>query len=97
MQRLPDFDGLRFILCLGIATFHYSFRMSIDNEFITSVILRFSYFTDIFFIVSGLFLARRAYGTWDRRQYFAFQAKRLARIYPLHVAAFSCFALISMT
>ncbi|MBB6262573.1 peptidoglycan/LPS O-acetylase OafA/YrhL [Paenochrobactrum gallinarii] len=96
MQRLPDFDGLRFILCLGIATFHYSFRMSIDNEFITSVILRFSYFTDIFFIVSGLFLARRAYGTWDKRQYFAFQAKRLARIYPLHVAAFSCFALISI-
>lgn len=48
MQRLPDFDGLRFILCLRIATFHYSFRIPIDNEFITSVVLRFSYFTDIF-------------------------------------------------
>lgn len=96
MKRLTDFDGLRFILCLGIAIFHFSFRIPIDNKFIASVILRFSYFTDIFFIVSGLFLARRTYDSWDKRRYFAFQAKRLARIYPLHIAVFSCFALISI-
>lgn len=96
MRRLTDFDGLRFILCLGIAVFHFSFRIPIDNDFITSVILRFSYFTDIFFIVSGLFMARRTYDNWDKRQYFAFQAKRLARIYPLHIAVFFCFALISI-
>ena len=96
MQRLPDFDGLRFILCLGIAAFHYSFRVPVGNETITSVILRFSYFTDIFFIVSGLFLARRRNHVWNWRSYIAFVAKRLARIYPLHLMAFSGFALISI-
>ncbi|PYE88972.1 acyltransferase family protein [Phyllobacterium leguminum] len=96
MQRIPDFDGLRFVLCLGIAFFHYSFRLPIENTELQNVILRFSYFTDIFFILSGLFLARRQNYVWNRRSYVAFIAKRLARIYPLHVAVFSCFALLSV-
>jgi peptidoglycan/LPS O-acetylase OafA/YrhL len=58
MSRLPDFDGLRFLLCIGIAVFHFSFRIPVKNEALNEFILAFSYFTDIFFIVSGLFLAR---------------------------------------
>ena len=96
MKRLLEFDGLRFVLCLGIAIFHYSFRVPVKNETLQSFILTFSYFTDIFFVVSGLFLARRRNYSWDARHYAAFVGKRLARIYPLHVAAFSCFALLSI-
>lgn len=96
MKRLPDFDGLRFLLCLGIAFFHYSFRVSVKNDALSEVILTFAYFTDVFFIVSGLFLARRANYLWDLRHYAAFVGKRLARIYPLHLATFLCFALISV-
>lgn len=95
MSRLPDFDGLRFLLCIGIAVFHFSFRVPVKNEVLTEFILAFSYFTDIFFIVSGLFLARRRNYLWSWPRYVAFVGKRLARIYPLHVAAFSCFALLS--
>lgn len=95
MSRLPDFDGLRFLLCIGIAVFHFSFRIPVKNEVLAEFILAFSYFTDIFFIVSGLFLARRRNYLWNWPRYVAFVGKRLARIYPLHVAAFSCFALLS--
>ena len=96
MKRLPDFDGLRFLLCVGIAIFHYSFRMPIRNDGIHSVILTFAYFTDVFFILSGLFLALRSNYDWNSVRYVSFVGKRLARIYPLHVVAFSCFALMSI-
>jgi len=96
MKRLPDFDGLRFVLCLGIAFFHYSFRVSVKNEALSEIISTFAYFTDVFFIVSGLFLARRANYIWDLRHYAAFMGKRLARIYPLHLMTFACFALMSV-
>jgi len=96
MKRLPDFDGLRFLLCAGIAFFHYSFQFPIGNEQIHSVILTFAYFTDIFFVLSGLFLALRSNYDWNLVRYASFIGKRLARIYPLHVVAFSCFALISL-
>lgn len=48
MKRLPDFDGLRFVLCLGIACFHYSFRIPVKNEALQGFILTFAYFTDVF-------------------------------------------------
>src|SRR5690606_41166611 len=44
----------------------------------------------------SLFLARRRNYLWNWPRYVAFVAKRLARIYPLHVLAFSCFALLSI-
>lgn len=96
MKRLAEFDGLRFVLCLGIAFFHFSFRIPVKNHHLQDVILTFSYFTDVFFIVSGLFLARRDNYIWNRRHYFGFVGKRLARIYPLHAITFACFALLSL-
>ncbi|MEJ5018153.1 acyltransferase [Ochrobactrum vermis] len=96
MKRLSDFDGLRFLLCAGIAIFHFSFRIPVKNEPLSDFILTFAYFTDVFFILSGLFLARRRHYLWSWARYVAFVGKRLARIYPLHVAAFSCFALLSI-
>ncbi|PQA72561.1 acyltransferase family protein [Brucella oryzae] len=95
MNRLPDFDGLRFLLCVGIAVFHFSFRIPVKNEMLNDFILTFAYFTDVFFIISGLFLARRRNYLWNWPRYVAFVGKRLARIYPLHLVAFSCFALLS--
>ncbi|MCH4541217.1 acyltransferase [Ochrobactrum sp. POC9] len=95
MNRLSDFDGLRFLLCVGIAVFHFSFRIPVNNEILNDFILSFAYFTDVFFIVSGLFLARRRNYLWNWPRYAAFVGKRLARIYPLHLVAFSCFALLS--
>jgi len=96
MKRIPDFDGLRFLLCIGIAIFHYSFRIPVKNAHLQDIILTFSYFTDVFFIISGLFLARRNNYVWSKRNYIGFVAKRLARIYPLHAMAFTCFALLSL-
>jgi len=96
MKRIAEFDGLRFLLCLGIAIFHFSFRIPVKNNHLQDFILTFSYFTDVFFIVSGLFLARRDNYVWDRRNYIGFVGKRLARIYPLHAITFSCFALLSL-
>ncbi|MFD2652381.1 acyltransferase family protein [Brucella rhizosphaerae] len=96
MKRIAEFDGLRFFLCLGIAIFHFSFRVPVKNDHLQELILTFSYFTDVFFIVSGLFLARRNNYIWSRRHYIGFVGKRLARIYPLHAITFTCFALLSV-
>lgn len=81
---------------MGIAVFHFSFRISVQNETLNDFILTFAYFTDVFFIVSGLFLARRRNYLWSWPRYVAFVGRRLARIYPLHVVAFSCFVLLSV-
>lgn len=96
MKRLIEFDGLRFLLCIGIAVFHFSFRFPVKNDHLQNIIFTFSYFTDVFFIVSGLFLAGRNNYVWRGRTYIGFVAKRLARIYPLHLVTFSCFALLSL-
>lgn len=96
MKRIAEFDGLRFLLCLGIAIFHFSFRVPVKNDHLQEFILTFSYFTDVFFIVSGLFLARRDNYIWSKRHYIGFVGKRLARIYPLHAMTFACFALLSL-
>ena len=90
----PNLDGLRFIMCVGIAVFHlgpYFFGKGHD------AILKFDYFTDVFFILSAYLLARSTTTTdWTKGTYFSFLKKRLIRLYPLYFAALMFFVLVAL-
>jgi peptidoglycan/LPS O-acetylase OafA/YrhL len=89
----PNLDGLRFVMCIGIAIFHlgpYFFGKGHD------AILKFDYFTDVFFILSAYLLARSSITTeWTKKSYFAFVKKRLIRLYPLYLVSLLFFVLVA--
>jgi len=89
----PNLDGLRFIMCVGIAVFHlapYFFGRG------HTAILKFDYFTDVFFILSAYLLARSTMSVeWTKANYVSFLKKRLIRIYPLYLASLLFFAMVS--
>lgn len=80
-------------MCLGIAIFHlgpYFFGRGND------AILKFDYFTDVFFILSAYLLARSSLQTeWTKDNYFAFLKKRIVRLYPLYFASLMFFAFVA--
>lgn len=92
--RIPSLDGLRFLMCLGILVYHYS-----SNKFASAngfpPFPRFAYFTDVFFMLSGLFLARQNGSVCGLREYLNFLRSRLARIYPLHLVTTLVFLAVS--
>ncbi len=89
----PNLDGLRFIMCVGIAVFHLA-PYFYGRGHVT--IFKFDYFTDVFFILSAYLLARSSLTTeWTKENYFSFLKKRFFRIYPLYLASLLFFALIS--
>ena len=94
LPHRPNLDGLRFIMCLGIAVFHlgpYFFGRGHD------AILKFDYFTDVFFILSAYLLARSAQTTlWTKAGYFGFLKKRLVRLYPLYFASLLFFIFVAV-
>lgn len=89
--RIPSMDGMRFLMCVGIAALHFSSYFWSNNNFF----LKFAYFTDIFFIISGYFLARStnkdpiAVNNFKR-----YLTLRFMRIYPLYFVTLSFYILV---
>ena len=87
---------MRFVMCMGIAAYHFSPYFFHESEVGYAFTRPFAYFTDIFFVISGFFLARG-----ERRRaslqggYLGFLGRRMARIYPLHLVTLSFFLLIA--
>ena len=97
IYRLPSMDGLRFLMCLGIACLHFSiyfFPGDGDGHNLTS---RFDYFNDIFFLLSGFLIARSniAYPV-SLKNYKTYMLMRFARIYPLYFATLLFFIMIAV-
>lgn len=85
-SRIASMDGLRFLMCIGIASLHLTgyFWDGSDGFDYTQ---RFRYFTDIFFIISGFFLARSNLASrLAIEDYPRFVVLRWARVYPLYLA-----------
>lgn len=83
-SRIASMDGLRFLMCVGIASLHLTsyFWDSSDGFVYTQ---RFRYFTDIFFVISGFFLARsNLTSRLAIEDYPRFLLERWARVYPLY-------------
>lgn len=94
-NRIASMDGLRFIMCVGIAALHLSgyFWNDADDFSYTH---RFRYFTDVFFIISGFFLTRsNLFSNLATSDYPHFIVMRLARVYPLYFATLSFYVAIA--
>ncbi|WP_159512589.1 acyltransferase family protein [Sphingomonas sp. T1] len=93
--RLRSIDGLRNIMCVGIALYHFIpyFFSGNDPEYLAS--RYFSYFTDVFAVLAGLFSARYLKDVWTITYLKSFLVKRLSRIYPLHLATLAFYISVS--
>ena len=90
-DRVNFIDSLRFIMCIGIAIYHFIpyFYSNINWEYNISLFL--SYFTDMFFFLSGFFAAKSSLERFEQSGLHSLSALRswFARVYPLHVITFS--------
>lgn len=83
-------------MCVGIAVFHLV-ELIAESHSVFPYVQRFAYFTDFFFVFSGLMLGLSARSTGlAERDAARFYVLRLARIYPLHLASFAFFAAIGI-
>jgi peptidoglycan/LPS O-acetylase OafA/YrhL len=96
-DRIQSLDGIRFIMCLGIAFYHFTpyFFPPADSGF--DPVQKFAYFTDVFFVISGFFLARSNRDLrLVRSEAVRFFGLRVARIYPLHLACLAFYLAIAV-
>lgn len=94
--RIDSIDGLRFLMCVGIANLHLSgyFWTTPDAD---AYIGRFRYFTDVFFILSGFFLGRSNFASrLAVENYPRFILLRWARIYPLYALTLSFYVAVAV-
>ncbi len=82
-------DGLRIIAAGAVVVLHYSdyFKDTGVGQFMVAHTRHFNLFVDLFFVVSGFVIARQYFGrVHDAASIGRFLWRRLARIYPLHLA-----------
>lgn len=86
---LSALTSIRFILALGVVLFHYHLQWPYQDTEVTGVFERARLGVDAFFILSGFILTH----VYDRElvegrfRYRRFLLARVARIFPLHLAA----------
>lgn len=95
--RLHGLDGLRGVMCLGIALYHYLPYYFTKGDLPYDVSRYFACFTDIFFVFGGFFVGnvvdRKTYGPQLYRQFIV---DRVARLYPLHVATLGFYFILAV-
>jgi peptidoglycan/LPS O-acetylase OafA/YrhL len=94
-RRYPSLEGLRFLASLAIVLYHfvpYTERGLASTEFWSG---RFSVAVDLFFVISGIVIANGYLGrTASWREYGEFIRRRLARLYPLHLATLGFYVMV---
>ena len=83
--RLRSIDGLRAVMCIGVALYHFVPYFFKPGDASYEVSRYFSYFTDIFAILAGIFSGKYIRERWSFSAYGGFLCSRLSRIYPLHI------------
>jgi len=82
-------DGLRIIAAGAVVVLHYSdyVKAHAAGRFVLGHTLHFNLFVDLFFVISGFVIASQYLGKVDNIACIGrFIWRRLARIYPLHLA-----------
>ena len=88
---LPTLEGLRLIASLGIVSVHMlpHVRVPVPHGF--------DLFVDLFFVISGIVIGGLYTGRLNTvRAYTTFLRRRIARIYPLHVATLLFYIVIGI-
>ena len=92
-RKIDNLTGIRGIAALWVALYHFQTTPGVDSLSLGSVVAHGYWGVDVFFVLSGLILAityvpRFAVTGVTASAMFDFLAKRVARIYPLHIASF---------
>ena len=91
-------DGLRIIAAGAVVVLHYSdyFKDLPAGHFMVEHTSHFNLFVDLFFVVSGFVIARQYFGRVDDAASIGrFLWRRLARIYPLHLATLAFYVALA--
>ena len=91
-------DGLRIIAAGAVVILHYSdyFKDVPIGQFMVAHTWHFNLFVDLFFVVSGFVIARQYFGRVDNAASIGrFLWRRLARIYPLHLATLAFYVALA--
>ncbi|MGQ0684181.1 acyltransferase family protein [Bradyrhizobium sp.] len=91
-------DGLRIVAAGAVVILHYSdyFKELPVGRFMVAHTWHFNLFVDLFFVVSGFVIARQYCGRVDDAASIGrFLWRRLARIYPLHLATLAFYVALA--
>ncbi|MDB5616825.1 acyltransferase [Tardiphaga sp.] len=94
-----NLDALRIIAACAVVVLHYSdYVKDVPvGQFMVAHVWHFNLFVDLFFVVSGFVIASQYLGrVADGRAIGRFIWRRLARIYPLHLATLAFYVLIAL-
>jgi peptidoglycan/LPS O-acetylase OafA/YrhL len=92
-------DGLRIVAAGAVVVLHYSdyFKDHPAGRFMVDHTWHFNLFVDLFFIVSGFVIARQYLDqVGDAASTTRFLWRRLARIYPLHLATLAFYVVVAL-
>jgi peptidoglycan/LPS O-acetylase OafA/YrhL len=97
-RHIASIDGMRFLMCLGIAALHLTFYFFDNDGLAKAIVEKFDYFVEIFFIVSGYCLAisPRNHDLWSMHRYTTFVWARFVRLYPVYFASVAFYLVIGV-
>ncbi len=96
--KTPHLDALRIIAACAVVILHYSdyVKNQAVGRFIYEHAQHFNLFVDLFFVISGFVIASQYMGEVDGiRSIGRFLWRRLARIYPLHLATLAFYLIVA--
>jgi peptidoglycan/LPS O-acetylase OafA/YrhL len=95
--RLSSLDTFRFIAAASVVLYHFEDNFRIFGAFKLCVLSQFHLMVDFFFVLSGFVLMHTYEGSIiNLNSYGDFLRKRIARIYPLHLAVTLLFLAASL-
>ncbi|MBR1119981.1 acyltransferase [Bradyrhizobium lablabi] len=92
-------DGLRIVAACAVVVLHYSdyLKDHAVGRFMVDHSWHFNLFVDLFFVVSGFVIARLYFDSvGDAASTGRFLWRRIARIYPLHLATLAFYVVIAL-
>lgn len=92
-------DGLRIVAACAVVVLHYSdyFKDQAVGRFMIEHAWHFNLFVDLFFVVSGFVIARQYLDhVGDAASTGRFLWRRIARIYPLHLATLAFYVAVAI-
>jgi peptidoglycan/LPS O-acetylase OafA/YrhL len=95
----PHLDALRILASAGIVILHYAnyIENTAVGRFVYTYTQHFNLFVDLFFTISGFVIASQYLNrVGNGRSIGRFLWRRLARIYPLHLATLAFYVLIAV-
>jgi len=98
-NEMKHLDALRIIAASAVVVLHYAdyFKELAVGRFLVGHVWHFNLFVDLFFVVSGYVIASQYMSRVDTPAAIGrFLWRRLARIYPLHLATLTFYVMIAL-